>query len=121
MKAAKIAENSVDYSLQNTSQQMLYLPLSRESKYNAKAAIDTVFVRSGDVMSAVVVAVGTRLSFGTKNFAMVNMALIVVWIALVWSIGRKFQDKTRDAEGADKEALAKAGVAEAPADEAASA
>ncbi len=122
VKAAKIAENSVDYSLQNTSQQMLYLPLSRESKYNAKAAIDTVFVRSGDVMSAVVVAVGTRLSFGTKNFAMVNMVLIVVWIALVWSIGRKFQNKTRDADAADKEALAKAGVAAEPAaDEAASA
>jgi AAA family ATP:ADP antiporter len=112
VKAAKIAENSVDYSLQNTSQQMLYLPLSRESKYNAKAAIDTVFVRSGDVMSAVVVAVGTKLSFGTKNFAMVNMILIIAWIALVWSIGRKFQDKTRDADAADKEALAKAGVAE---------
>ena len=121
VKAAKIAENSVDYSLQNTSQQMLYLPLSRESKYNAKAAIDTVFVRSGDVMSAVVVAVGTKLSFGTKNFAMVNMVLIVAWIALVWSIGRKFQEKTRDADAASKEALAKAGVTEPAANEAASA
>lgn len=121
VKAAKIAENSVDYSLQNTSQQMLYLPLSREEKYNAKAAIDTVFVRSGDVMSAVVVAVGTKLAFGTKNFAMVNMVLIVVWIALVWSIGRKFQEKTRNAEGANKEALAKAGVTAPAADEAASA
>jgi AAA family ATP:ADP antiporter len=100
VKAAKIAENSADYSIQNTSRQMLYLPLSREAKYNAKAAIDTVFVRGGDVMSAVVVWVGSQLAFGTRNFAMVNMVLIVAWIALVWRIGRTFQEKTRDAEAA---------------------
>jgi ATP:ADP antiporter, AAA family len=97
VKAAKIAENSIDYSLQNTAKQMLYLPLSREAKYNAKAAIDTVFVRSGDVMSAVVVWVGARLAFGTRTFAMVNMALIGVWLALVWVIGKKFQERAAEA------------------------
>ncbi|MEO5728725.1 MAG: Npt1/Npt2 family nucleotide transporter, partial [Byssovorax sp.] len=122
VKAAKIAENSVDYSIQNTSRQMLFLPLSREAKYNAKAAIDTVFVRGGDVMSAVVVAVGSQLAFGTKHFAMVNMVLIVAWIALVWVIGRTFKERTSDAETAETDAEAKkAGAAEPVADDAASA
>ena len=122
VKAAKIAENSADYSIQNTSRQMLFLPLSREAKYNAKAAIDTVFVRGGDVMSAVVVAVGSYLSFGTKNFAMVNMALILVWIGLVWVIGRTFKERTLDSEAAEKSASAnKAEAAEPAADEAANA
>lgn len=122
VKAAKIAENSVDYSIQNTSRQMLFLPLSREAKYNAKAAIDTVFVRGGDVMSAVVVAVGSQLAFGTKHFAMVNMVLIVAWIALVWVIGRTFKERANDAEAAEKDASAKkAGAVEPLADEAASA
>lgn len=122
VKAAKIAENSIDYSLQNTAKQMLFLPLSREAKYNAKAAIDTVFVRSGDVMSAVVVAVGSRLAFGAKHFAMVNMALILVWLGLVWVIGRMFQERTRDSETAEKDAAAKKSEAAPPvADEAASA
>jgi AAA family ATP:ADP antiporter len=98
VKAAKIAENSMDYSLQNTAKQMLFLPLSREAKYNAKAAIDTVFVRSGDVMSAVVVWVGSRFALGPKHFAMVNMALILVWIGLAWSISKKFQERSRDAD-----------------------
>lgn len=112
VKAAKIAENSIDYSLQNTAKQMLFLPLSREAKYNAKAAIDTVFVRSGDVMSAVVVWIGSRLAFGTRVFAMINMGLILVWIALVWSIGKKYQERTAeaaasgDAPPAEKEAAA---------------
>ena len=121
VKAAKIAENSVDYSIQNTSRQMLFLPLSREAKYNAKAAIDTVFVRGGDVMSAVVVAVGSQLAFGTKHFAMVNMVLIVAWIALVWVIGRTFKERTSDAETAEKDASVKAGAAKPVADEATSA
>ena len=106
VKGAKIAENSIDYSLQNTAKQMLFLPLSREAKYNAKAAIDTVFVRAGDVMSAVVVWVGSQLALGAKQFAMVNMALILVWIALVWSIGKMFQERTRESEAAEKEGAA---------------
>jgi AAA family ATP:ADP antiporter len=101
VKAAKIAENGIDYSLQNTAKQMLYLPLSREAKYNAKAAIDTVFVRAGDVMSAVVVWAGSRLAFGTRTFAMVNMGLIGVWLALVWTIGKRFHQRT--AEAAEKD------------------
>ncbi len=104
VKAAKIAENSVDYSVQNTAKQMLFLPLSREAKYNAKAAIDTVFVRFGDVMSAVVVWIGAQLAFGTRTFAMVNMALIGVWFTLVWVIGRMFKERAETAAKDDAKA-----------------
>jgi len=31
----KVAENSVDYSLQNTARQALFLPTSRQAKYQA--------------------------------------------------------------------------------------
>ena len=43
-----MAENSTDYSLMNTTKQMLWLPTSRDEKYKAKQAIDTFFVRAGD-------------------------------------------------------------------------
>ena len=48
----KVIENSTDYSLQNTVQQALFLPTSRDAKYKAKAAIDTLFVRLGDLGSS---------------------------------------------------------------------
>ncbi|MCM3905921.1 MAG: hypothetical protein ND866_29915, partial [Pyrinomonadaceae bacterium] len=51
----KIAENSTDYSVMNTGKQMLWLPTSREEKYKAKQAIDTFFVRAGDMLAAGVV------------------------------------------------------------------
>ena len=58
---SKIAENSTDYSLQNTVRQALFLVTTREAKYKAKAAIDTFFVRIGDTMSAGVVALGIHV------------------------------------------------------------
>ena len=52
MRWAKTAENSVDYSIMNTAKQMLWLPTTREEKYKAKQAIDTFFVRTGDLLAA---------------------------------------------------------------------
>jgi AAA family ATP:ADP antiporter len=89
---AKLAENSVDYSLQNTTRNALYLPTSTEAKYKAKQANDTFFVRFGDVLSAGLVFAGTTwLGFAPRQFALVNVALIVVWIFLAIAIGRGFK------------------------------
>ena len=86
---AKTAENATDYSLNNTVRNVLFLPTTREQKYKAKQAIDTFFVRMGDLLSAGLVFVGTALlSFETKHFAFVNLGLVVVWIALAVAIGR---------------------------------
>jgi ATP:ADP antiporter, AAA family len=80
---AKIAENAADYSIMNTARAMLWLPTSREEKYNAKQAVDTFFVRFGDVLSAVLVYLGTAwLSLGVTGFAGANLALVVVWLAV---------------------------------------
>ena len=48
----KTAENGADYSVMNSAKQMLWLPTSREEKYKAKQAIDTFFVRTGDMTAA---------------------------------------------------------------------
>ena len=45
-----MADNSLDYSLGNTTKQALWLPTSREAKYKAKQAVDSFFMRAGDVL-----------------------------------------------------------------------
>lgn len=86
----KTAENSADYSLNNTLRQMIWLVTSREMKYKAKQAIDTFFVRIGDVASAVGIWFGaTLLSFKVREFAVINLVLIAVWIVLAIIIGRE--------------------------------
>ena len=41
IKAMKVAENSSNYSVNNTARHMLWLPVSKEMLYQAKTAIDT--------------------------------------------------------------------------------
>jgi len=91
IRGVKIAENSLDYSVQSTTKNALYLPTSREAKYKAKQANDTFFVRFGDVISAGLVFAGTTwLHFAPRQFALANVVLIVLWIALAIAIGRRF-------------------------------
>jgi AAA family ATP:ADP antiporter len=92
IRGAKLAENSLDYSLQNTTRNALYLPTSREAKYKAKQANDTFFVRSGDVLSAGIVFAGTTwLGFAARQFAVVNVALVLLWLIIAVALGRRFQ------------------------------
>jgi AAA family ATP:ADP antiporter len=87
---AKTAENATDYSIMNTARQLLWLPTSREEKYKAKQTTDTFFVRAGDVLSAGVVFVGTAwLGLSVEGFALVNVALVVVWLALAVRLLRR--------------------------------
>ena len=90
IRDVKIAENSTDYSLQNTVRQVLFLPTTREEKYKAKQAIDTFFQRGGDVMSALTVFVGSvLLTLSTRQFAMINIVLVVIWLAIAFLIARE--------------------------------
>jgi ATP:ADP antiporter, AAA family len=94
----KTAENATDYSIMNTARQLLWLPTSREEKYKAKQAIDTFFVRGGDVLSAAVVYIGAR-RMGVAGFAAVNVALTLVWITVALLILRRHRALARLASG----------------------
>ncbi|MCG8604945.1 MFS transporter [bacterium] len=86
---AKTAENSMDYSLNNTVRHALFLPTSKEEKYKAKQVVDSFFHRSGDVLSAGVVWVGVNwLAFESAQFAIFNLILVAVWLVLAVRIGR---------------------------------
>jgi ATP:ADP antiporter, AAA family len=94
----KTAENATDYSIMNTARQLLWLPTSREEKYKAKQAIDTFFVRGGDLLSAGVVYLGTRaLRMSISGFATVNVVLTVVWIALALLILQRYRQLAQPA------------------------
>jgi ATP:ADP antiporter, AAA family len=79
----KVADNSLDYSLGNTTRQALWLPTSRDAKYKAKQAVDSFFVRAGDVAQAGLVFAGERLAFTVPAFAAVNVALSGAWLVVV--------------------------------------
>jgi len=103
----KIAENSTDYSLNNTVRNVLFLPTTREEKYKAKQAIDTMFVRLGDVLSAGVVFLGTVvLALEARHFALINVGLVAIWIGIAVAIARKYRVLARANEAPQRPAVA---------------
>jgi len=81
IKAMKIAENSTDYSINNTARNVMWLPATSEMKFKCKPAIDTIFVRLGDVLTAVTVWFGTNvLSLSNQQYAGFNVALVLIWL-----------------------------------------
>jgi ATP:ADP antiporter, AAA family len=97
VRAAKILENATDYSLNNTVRHALFLNTSREAKYKAKAAIDTFFVRFGDMVQAGVVFVGTSLAWTTKHFAVLNAGFVLVWLFAAWQIYKGYKQQEVEA------------------------
>jgi AAA family ATP:ADP antiporter len=90
--AAKTAENSADYSLNNTVRHALFLPTSRDAKYKAKAAIDSFFLRSGDLLAGAAVFAGIHLlHLSVRAFALVNVALVLVWLGISAAVGRQYR------------------------------
>ncbi len=60
IRLVKIGENSIQYSLQDTTRNALFLRTSRVEKFVGKTAVDTVAVRIGAIMSSVMVYSGSR-------------------------------------------------------------
>ncbi|HJK98666.1 MAG TPA: Npt1/Npt2 family nucleotide transporter, partial [Polyangiaceae bacterium LLY-WYZ-14_1] len=99
----KTVENATDYSVNNTVRNMLWLPTTLDMKYKAKQAVDTFFVRLGDVASGLVVFIlAGQLALGIRSFALLNLVIVGGWLFLAHLI-LKEQGRLREqlkAEGA---------------------
>jgi AAA family ATP:ADP antiporter len=98
VRIMKTVENSTDYSIMNTAKQMLWLPTTHEQKFKAKQAIDTFFVRIGDMLSAAVVFVGTTIvSLSPSGFASVNIVFVIASLAVAWALFGEYRHVTQEA------------------------
>jgi AAA family ATP:ADP antiporter len=95
----KIADNSLDYSLGNTTRQALWLPTSREAKYKAKQAVDSFCQRAGDVLQAGIVYLSTLLAFGIPAFAVLNIIFAGGWLAVAAGLNRGLRMKAQAGNG----------------------
>jgi AAA family ATP:ADP antiporter len=94
IRIGKIAENSLDYSVENTARQALFLVGTRAEKYVGKTLIDTFIVRVGDVVSAAAVWLAAQLALPTEAFALINLALIATWLGVLFAIAREHRRRS---------------------------
>lgn len=91
----KTAENASDYSIMNTAKATLWLPTTHKEKFQAKQAVDTFFVRIGDVLAAVVVYVGTKLTLSSAGFARVNVVVLLIWLGVTVLVWRRYHRRSQ--------------------------
>jgi len=84
---AQTADKSVEYSLQTTALNALFLVVSRDAKYKAKAVIDTFVVRFGEVCGALAIWVGVHSGIPVRGFAALNLVLGGVWVLVALRVG----------------------------------
>ena len=93
MQWLKVFDNGLDYSLGNTARQALWLLTSRVAKYKAKQAVDSLFVRLGDLVQAGIVYVGTLLSLGVGGFAIISVGLATAWLLVSLRLGPAYDER----------------------------
>ena len=97
VRIMKVAENSVDYSINNTARQVLWLPTTAEMKYKAKPVVDSLFVRLGDGFAALTVLLGVQvLHLSTQHFFYVTVVLVVGWLVAATVIVREHRRLTAE-------------------------
>jgi AAA family ATP:ADP antiporter len=100
VKLMKIAENATDYSLNNTSRHVLWLPVSSAMKFRGKPAIDTLYVRLGDGLAAITVLVGVHvLALATAEFFVFNVILVLCWLVAGMLLVREHRRASEAAAG----------------------
>ncbi|ANM31842.1 hypothetical protein ABI59_23205 [Acidobacteria bacterium Mor1] len=95
---AKGADQTLKHSIDRSSRELLYLPVSRTIKVQAKSAIDMVIDRSGDGIAGLVqLAVITLVTLPTagnltnvRHMALVNLVFLALWILVAVRLRRSY-------------------------------
>lgn len=88
------ADNAFSYSINQSAKEVLYVPTSRDEKYQAKAFID-MFVQRFAKSVAVLLSLGISTwisSFqGVRLLSIATLAILAVWALAARSAGRRFE------------------------------
>jgi AAA family ATP:ADP antiporter len=86
------------YSLDKSSTELLYLPVSPEVKNQVKSFIDTFVWRSADgIAGATLLLFGNVLKFSPSRVGLVNMVFLAAWIAIAYGARREYLNVLRSA------------------------
>jgi len=91
-----IADNALNYSVNQSARESLYVPASSREKYQAKAFIDIVVQRAAKAFG-VMLSLGMSMWFAGDLGSVRSLSLIVVGLSVVWLLiaryaGSRFEE-----------------------------
>lgn len=78
------------YAIDRPAVELLYLPLSDGDTFVAKSIIDTVVLRTGDLLGSGVVLAALAFSVSPAGLGVVTLALAVAWVAASVAVRRAY-------------------------------
>jgi len=87
--AAQFSRRVLNFGLARPTRELLFTVLSREDKYKAKNAIDTVVYRAGDQIGSWSYAALAWAGLGIGGIALVAVPLSFAWLGASWWVGRR--------------------------------
>ncbi len=86
------------YSIDKSSTELLYLPVSPEVKSQVKSFIDTFIWRSADGLAGLTLLFfANALSFSPQEISSVNLVVLAAWIAIAYGVRREYVNVLRQA------------------------
>ena len=99
-------DQSLRFSIDKASYELLYLPIDARMRSRIKATIDVIVSRAADLVGAVLLFLVTRgflatgAGFGLRGTAAVTLVVIAAWLAVAASVRRGYvgaiEDRIRD-------------------------
>jgi ATP:ADP antiporter, AAA family len=88
----QVAARSLTHGLTRPARELLFTVVSRDDKYRAKHAIDTIGYRLGDVSSSWLYTGLRAISSGAGGAVLAaSMALVAIWLGLAAVLGIGFR------------------------------
>jgi AAA family ATP:ADP antiporter len=86
-----VARRALEYAFVRPGREMLWGPLDKESKYKAKNTVDVPVYRGSDAIVAQINKALDGAGVGPAAIAMLGAGVALVWAALGWWLGRKYE------------------------------
>lgn len=87
---AKGVDGTLRYSLDQSTRELLFLPVPQAVKARAKPFIDVAAQRGGTGLAGVLILLATRMAVPFQYLSLVSMAAIAVWVAGVFLVRREY-------------------------------
>jgi AAA family ATP:ADP antiporter len=88
---AKGADTGLQYSIDQSAREILYLPVPTVLVQRAKPFIDVVVRRSADGLAGVLLMAGGSAALGVRGLSLATLGLIGLWTGAVWGVGRTYR------------------------------
>lgn len=95
LACAQVARRSLDYAIARPAREVLFTVVSRQEKYQAKNAIETLVYRGGDALSGWLSSALTALGVGVAGIALLAIPMAAGWGALCVWLGRRQEQLRR--------------------------